>query len=420
MVNFEDNEGSTIGPDDLAAVIGREENQRLEFKKTIVSTPAPEIARDVSSFANAEGGFIIIGCMEDAKTKKSTGFYSLPDTEAVRKKLRDACAKYIDEPLAVFPTALQTNAGENIVVLFVPKSPSLRAVVFDGKTEFWKRVGVDKRPMNPAEIRARMNQAQNAADLLLAQRRLASDLTRWNEITNREVLWEALDARFKSIIGGAPYLRLTITPHDLRDGLVDISNQDLKTFLWYPTVGQREAGWNVRVGPFGSQIVSDSVGLHSEKTEVVSIHLTRSGHLEFWAPIDPSLFCWQQSLDEYAKAPRLWPTAVVEFPASFLRFAKELYRRLKTDCEFSWRMEYRNIQGALLYPYLPVSPALLDGPRRFPITDFEPREVRLDRDFDADPAAFGMVVKFYEVFGFSRKQVPYFIDGKIAPERFGY
>jgi hypothetical protein len=371
MTNFED-EGSTIGPDDLATIIGREENQRLEFKKTIISTPAPEIARDVSSLANAEGGFIIIGCVEDAETKKCSSFYSLPDTEAVRKKLRDVCAKYIDEPLAVFPTAVHAKSGENIVVLFVPKSRSLRAVVFDDKTEFWKRIGVDKRPMSPAEIRARMNHAQNDDDLLRAQRRLADDLTRWNEITNREVLWEALDAQFKSTIGDAPYLRLTITPHGLRNGLVDISNQDLKTFIWYPTVGQREVGWNVRVGAFGSQIISDSIGLHSERTDVISIHLTRSGHLEFWAPIDPSLFCWLQPTDEYKKAPRLWPTAVVEFPASFLRFAKELYRRLKTDCEFSWRMEYRNIQGALLYPYLPVSPALLNGHGRFPIANFEP------------------------------------------------
>jgi hypothetical protein len=352
--------------------------------------------------------------------QKCAGFYSLPDTEALRKKLRDAAARYIDEPLAVLPVSMRTNSGEKTVVLFIPKSPSLRAVVFDGKTEFWKRVGVDKRPMPPSEIRAGINQAQSSADRLSAQRRLATDVTRWSEITDKEVLWEVLDAQFKSRIGDRPYLRLTMTPQELRDGLVNVGDQNLRNFLWYPNVGQREEGWNVRVAVFGSQIVSDSIGLHSDKLEVISIHLTRSGHLEFWAPIDPSLFCWKQPFDEYQKAPRLWPTAVVEFPASFLRFAKELYRRLKTESEFTWRMEYRNIKGALLYPYVPMSPALLDGPRSFPSNNFEPREAVLSTDFDADASALDMIVKFYEAFGFSRNQVPFFADGKIAPERFRY
>jgi predicted HTH transcriptional regulator len=66
-VYFEEKDIDALSADDLDSLIGRAENQRLDFKREIASgdNNNRELARDLCSFANADGGYIIIGAEED-------------------------------------------------------------------------------------------------------------------------------------------------------------------------------------------------------------------------------------------------------------------------------------------------------------------------------------------------------------------
>jgi predicted HTH transcriptional regulator len=62
-VPFEEKDILDITPDDVCSLVGRKENQRLDFKgKCKEGDPEnKEIAKDICAMANADGGYIVIG-----------------------------------------------------------------------------------------------------------------------------------------------------------------------------------------------------------------------------------------------------------------------------------------------------------------------------------------------------------------------
>jgi predicted HTH transcriptional regulator len=48
-------------------LLGREENQRLELKEALDGIDPYELAKDLSSMANADGGYFIVGAVQDKK-----------------------------------------------------------------------------------------------------------------------------------------------------------------------------------------------------------------------------------------------------------------------------------------------------------------------------------------------------------------
>ncbi|MGH7780811.1 MAG: hypothetical protein ACREQR_13390 [Candidatus Binataceae bacterium] len=171
----------------------------------------------------------------------------------MRKRITDVAPEYIKPPLPLAPEVRKSTAGECVIVVPVPKSSTPRAVEYGGRTEYWKRYGTDKRQMSHAEVEKAMGSTAQEQELE-TQRRLASDPTRLNEVTDVRVLWEALDKGFKETIGARRYLRLTVTPMELKPDRVDVADDQPRLFVWYPQVGQRENGWNVRTGGWGAQI----------------------------------------------------------------------------------------------------------------------------------------------------------------------
>lgn len=405
------------------SLVGREENQRLEFKETIDGVPGNEVAKDLLAMTNGSGGFLIIGAMEDPQTKRCSGFRSVNQPQSICTRLKDLALQYLKPPLTVAPETRKSSAGDNLVIAEIPGSKRPRAIEYNGRTELWKRYGTDKRQMSYAEIEKALTPIDPQQELE-QQRRLAADRTRWNEITDRGVLWEVVDAEFKRVVAENRYLRLTITPNRLAENLVDVGDQNLQMFLWHPIgAGQREHGWNVQVGPWGAQLVSDSFGIRSQPLEknglkLPFISLSRSGHLEFWVPVEAKTFLppmyWKTEIpDKFV----LWPTAICEYPVSFLRFAKALYGKVGVVDDFVWRMEYRNLRGCILYPFVPGRGVTLEGPRAYNLAHFEPREAALEGDWDPDKSALVLIRKLYEAFGLSARHVPLFFEDRFEPDR---
>ena len=73
-MNAEEKKLNEITPADLDGLLGREENQHLDFKATLGDTPKYEIAKDIACFANSGGGLIVVGAVEDSATTKCISF----------------------------------------------------------------------------------------------------------------------------------------------------------------------------------------------------------------------------------------------------------------------------------------------------------------------------------------------------------
>ena len=95
----------------------------------------------------------------------------------------------------------------------------------------------------------------------------------------------------------------------------------------------------------------------------------KNGHLEFWTAID-QYSCWQQDPVEMKIHPRLYPYPAVEHPLSFLRLYRALADLLRIHGDILFQMQYLNIKGAILLPYISLKvsassiPSSLSGPLR--------------------------------------------------------
>jgi hypothetical protein len=421
MPNLEDCAADAVTATEVAALLGRQESQRLEFKETVANITTYELAKDLASFGNADGGFIVIGARQDKNTERCVGFASVQNTAGEMKKIRDVAAAHIEKPLAIVPVVHNLASGESIVCVFVPKSSTLLAVTTNKKAEYWKRIGTDKREMTHSEVEAAIRAGESAVERdRTRQLKLAKDRTRWNEITDADLLRDLMRGRFRSETAAERWLRMTATPLDLKSDRVNTGDPNLRVLIQFPYGGgQKEDGWFLGMGSTERDVIPTPLGLESQRNANAngvppSILLMRSGHFEFCLPLFPWI-CFQQPLPDYEQQPRLWPRAIVELPLSFLLFVKLLYKRIGISGSFIASTEYHNLRGAILYPGSPFGGVFLDGPRIFSEHNYGPFEQQLEPDFDPDAAALNFALDLYRSFGHDRKHIPNFPGDKFAP-----
>jgi hypothetical protein len=421
MRNLEDCQADTITSTEIGTLVGRQENQRLEFKERVTAISTYELAKDLASFGNAEGGFVVVGAVQDKNTERCIGFKSVQNAAGEMKKIRDVAAVHIEKPLSVVPVLGSAPSGESVVYTFVPKSDTLLAVTTNKKAEYWKRIGADKREMTHAEVEAAIRAGRNALEEgRKRERALAKDKTRWNEITDHDLLRELMGGRFSTAVGSERWFRMTATPLELKPDRVNTGDVNLRGFIQFPYGGgQRQDGWFLGMGSSERDVVLSPLGLESQRnanaTSVPpSILLSRSGHFEFWLPLFPWI-CFRQAQADYEKQPRLWPRAVVELPLSFLLLVKQLHQRIGVTGSFIVGAEYRNLRGAILQPGSPFGMPFFDGPRAFSEPDYGPFEQQLEPEFDPDADALKFALHLYRSFGYDRNHIPYFPGEKFTP-----
>lgn len=100
-------------------VPGQIETLNLEYKSLI---SANEVAKDISSFANAEGGIIIYGIDEDqGRAQQSTGIETGQNSERIQQIVSSSTAPEVPMTIDVIDN-INDNAREFLVVK-IPKSP---------------------------------------------------------------------------------------------------------------------------------------------------------------------------------------------------------------------------------------------------------------------------------------------------------
>ena len=427
---FEDKMPEEINPEDLDRIIGREENQRLEFKKTYEHVENLEIAKDICSLANADGGYIIVGAEERDHT--CSGFFSLSNADGLDTRIRQIHLDYVVERITYFRTKIiSATSGATVLLIYVPDSfRKPHSVVKESKTEIWKRYGTDKRTMPIHEIREDVIKSSNAPNLIRIEKKIdqalknifvmddrtpinkvTEDPGRLNDISDPDKFLNEIDELFSAHFSDKRYFRLTITPINLKNNLIDPSNKEFMEMLANPP-NQRYSGWNIIPD---SQIRVDSLGLRTVNFDYHHLRLTKSGHLEFWTQIDEE-FCAEQREEDFQKHPKFYPYAVTEYPVSFLRFARCLYDKIGLKCFFKWRLQYWNIKECILLPYHPEAKDYL-APRQplesYPYDNFK-KEAQLLNNFEPDKSAFVLIKELYQAFGYTARQIPFFDeDGKF-------
>jgi hypothetical protein len=114
-----------------------------------------ELLKDVSSFANTQGGDILIGVDEDKGVPTDIPGVAVPDPDKEKLRLEEVVRRGLDPRVEFGLHHVPTPASTAVIVVRVPESLLFpHRVVFQGKFgEFWARSSAGKYSMDTDELR---------------------------------------------------------------------------------------------------------------------------------------------------------------------------------------------------------------------------------------------------------------------------
>lgn len=132
-----------------------EENRHLDYKDgaALTSDNIIEITKDVSSFANSDGGIIIYGVGEDKNTHKPSYYAPITDAKYSKEWLEQKIN--LIQPkikgLIIYPIRLNNEATKSIYIVKIPRSDDAPHMADDKR--YYKRGNFSSEIMHSDEVR---------------------------------------------------------------------------------------------------------------------------------------------------------------------------------------------------------------------------------------------------------------------------
>ena len=141
------------------------------------------------------------------------------------------------------------------------------------------------------------------------------------------------------------------------------------------------------------------------------LELLKNGHMEFRIPLDEH-FCHMQSEEEFSKRPTLYPYPVIEYPVTFLRLYGELVKKVPIESALLINLCYVNVKEYNLLPYRPGSYGFIfrETSRVYDEQHIILPEMTVEREFDPDKTAYGLIEQVFNSFGLEAKVIPFFTE----------
>ncbi len=141
-----------------------------------------ELLEDISSFANASGGYLIVGIREDGKGKAAKFEYTSDHTpESLRRSIRSLCNKHIqDTPKGILSEERDVDGNKIVLVHIAESAMKPHMVILGESTCFVTRSGDGKHKMSLAEIRDAVHEDYISKHLLSSDyfaKQVAADIS---------------------------------------------------------------------------------------------------------------------------------------------------------------------------------------------------------------------------------------------------
>ena len=205
------------------------ESNRLDYKEGGYQGNSWEILKDVSAFANAAGGCIIIGVSEDRTAEDGTpgAVVGIADGDSEQRHVESVCHGNIDPPivgLRVRDIAIGSSGRSAIVVAIPDSANKPHMISLKGKREFFSRHERQNLPMSVDEVRQsvlRTYDAERAYHELIRQR-------------EPEVLEFAQHNTGGPPTGGPSLLWMYLVPMFVGEERIDVITEAVYQFLKRP------------------------------------------------------------------------------------------------------------------------------------------------------------------------------------------
>ena len=284
--------------DDLHELLGVPESDRLEFKRSPYGRndeDVREMLRDMTSFANAVGGYLLLGVEQDGEDR-AIAIVGIESGEDEAARMLSSCRANIEEQIIGLNFHLvPVDDDRKVLIWHIPRSTRApHMITFRGLNQFWRRHGRQKDKMSIEEIREAClrveNLRQGIADFLRERR-----------------------AAVLRAVGGNPCFVLTATPLSARDEIVDVTDDAVRDLIRKPPY-HRPGGWVI-----GFRDVRPSLnGLAASRHLQCRVEVFRTGYLECQIAVDAN-FCYQTQCEN-----EMNPFAPAEYVLSFLSMVRGL------------------------------------------------------------------------------------------------
>jgi hypothetical protein len=379
-------------------ILGKSENETLEFKGRDALKEPLKIGRGVVAFLNAKGGDVWVGIREEEG--KAVVVEGIDEPETARRMLRDHLVDTIEPSPGDEEVTIEVQPAGNKGVLRVRANPREgRKPYCQRKNEgrfFFVRIADRVRTLTREEL--------NEMFARTAGRNRDRELASQAEVRReRERLLQK--EREQLLLRQEGLIWVRVLPVSKID-LATLSFAGIKPLFSDPRLtGNRLSGWNcidthapLKPGK-GRIVVAERGGRRTEIEE--------DGGVAFTAPI--SALYW--------KGPerQIWPYILLELPISVFRLASTLYAKARPSeaTEILGDMALTQVRGWSLRPYSVRSSGYVlstEGRTYEEEADLiwdEPVVCSLDEVRDEpDRCGFRLVRRVYQAFGYDEEKVP--------------
>jgi hypothetical protein len=133
---------------------GCQESQYLDYKGQAYGSETKELVKDITAFANAYGGEIIVGIEEDGNGRPKA-ISGIPDFRTERTRYEQSAMTGCDPRIAglKFQDIPVPGGANGVVIISIPRSSRRpHMVTVRGEDRFWRRHGRHTNRMSAAEI----------------------------------------------------------------------------------------------------------------------------------------------------------------------------------------------------------------------------------------------------------------------------
>lgn len=427
---FNNKKINEITEEDILNLIGNvREDQWVDFKQQAYKFKNEEdqfeILKDITAFANAEGGHLLIGVSE--KNEIATGFFNIDNYQKIIKSIRYICLNYIEPRISnleikPFPISWEKKELTIIIIHVPPSNLKPHSIKWNNSTIFVKRYQDHIRDLPVSElgqlfainfhppIVEEINERLKALEINNREFRRKQIDEKYDalDLGDSKELINLMDNRFTKTIQDSPYYRIFVVPERLSD-LIPTEDERIHKLLREPT-GVRPNGFNFR----GLKKISPtSEGIYGEgKVSTQELIVLRNGYVELRCSLKNSHFQWRRQETGIHDSEWLYPYAVSEYPYSFLKLVVQLFSEIGNSSDLHIRQEYRNIEGYILASGHPKDMFFGGNINIFEKESAIGRKLKLSSNFNPDEITFNLVKELYFYFNFDESAIPFFDENR--------
>ena len=321
---------SEINSSDIEGLLtsGASEHSNLEFKKQIWGTADEEVRemlRDISSIANAYGGYLIVGIDEEDDTGKAKEIINVSNAEQDRDRILASCmANLHPRIIGLDIKMVECKDNKKVILIKIPDSLNLHQITFKGLYQFWKRHDRQKSRMTYEEIKDNI---------------LKNNLASSQNISLLKERQSLMNGRGRSV------LMLTVQPIKPEAELFKVGNEKVRDII-RKSGGERRGGWHLN---FNSSRPLPSINGLIINDTIRKVEFFRNGYTEAVIELKED---YGYLLKDIASATEglkvIRSHALVEFTYTFLIKVQALMKEVGYDAPMSFSINLININGFAL------------------------------------------------------------------------